>query len=119
MIVNAAFVTPPAGTFLAPVRNGAIQMPPPLKQYCEAQGWSLFHFKVASESQLTMMPVLSEDSAAEFQASLGPDGKLWIPAGLRQALSIGEQSVMLRIEDGAISMYIRKVFETLGFRPDH
>ena len=39
-------MTPPAGTFLAPVRNGAIRLPPPLKQYCEAEGWSLFRFVV-------------------------------------------------------------------------
>jgi hypothetical protein len=30
---------------------------------------------------------------------------------------MGEQSVMMRIEDGAIGIYLRKVFETLGFGP--
>jgi hypothetical protein len=108
---------PPAGTFLAPVRNGAIQLPTPLKLYCDAEGWSLFRFVVTGDDHLTMQPVLPEDSATPFHASLGSDGRLWIPAELRKTVSLGEQSVMLRVENGAISMYLRKVFETLGFRP--
>lgn len=108
---------PPSGTFLAPVRNGVIQLPPPLKQYCEAEGWSLFRFVVAGKDHLTMQPVLPDDSAVDFHASLSADGRLWIPAGLRHSVSLGEQSVMLRVENGVISMYLRKVFETLGFRP--
>jgi hypothetical protein len=107
----------PAGTFLAPVRNGAIQLPPPLKLYCEAEGWSLFRFVVIGDDHLTMQPVLPEDCEAPFHASLGADGRLWIPAELRKTVSLGEQSVMLRVENGAIHMYLRKVFETLGFRP--
>jgi hypothetical protein len=110
-------MAPPAGTFLAPVRNGVIQLPPPLKLYCDAAGWSLFRFVVTGEDHVTMQPVLPEDSATPFHASLGPDGRLWIPAELRQTVSLGEQSVMLRVENGAIHMYLRKVFETLGFRP--
>lgn len=110
-------MTAPAGTFLAPVRNGAIQLPPPLKQYCEAEGWSLFRFVVTGDDRLTMQPVLPEDSGTPFHASLGSDGRLWIPADLRKTMSLGEQSVMLRVENGAIGMYLRKVFETLGFRP--
>ena len=107
----------PGGTFLAPVRNGAIRLPPPLKQYCEAEGWSLFRFVVNGKDHLTMQPVLPEDSAVDFHASLDTDGRLWIPETLRHLVSLGEQSVMLRVENGAISMYLRKVFETLGFRP--
>ena len=110
-------MTAPAGTFLAPVRSGVIQLPPPLRNYCEAEGWSLFRFVVTGDDHLTMQPVLPADSAGAFHASLGPDGRLWIPAELRKTLSLGEQSVMLRVENGAISMYLRKVFETLGFRP--
>lgn len=92
-------------------------MPPPLKRYCDAERWSLFRFIVRDDDRLTMQPVLPEDAGAEFHASLGDDGRLWIPAELREAVSLGEQSVMLRVEDGAISMYLRKVFDTLGFRP--
>ena len=110
-------MTPPAGTFLAKVRNGAIQLPPPVKQYCEAMSWSLFRIAVMEANHLTMEPVFSGDPATDFQASLDADGKLWVPAELRQAVSLGEQSVMLRIEQGAVHVYIRKVFETLGFRP--
>jgi hypothetical protein len=77
----------------------------------------LFRFVAAGEDHLTMHPVLPKDSAGAFHASLGPDGRLWIPAELRKMVALGEQSVMLRIENGAISMYLRKVFETLGFRP--
>jgi hypothetical protein len=92
-------------------------MPPPLLQYCEEQGWSLFQFTVATSDQLTVSPVLPDDSVEDHQASLGADGKLWIPAELRESVSLGEQSVMLRLENGAIAMYLRKVFDTLGFRP--
>jgi hypothetical protein len=108
---------PPVGTFLAPVRNGVIQMPPPLQRFCEAEGWSLFRFVAAGVDQVTMQPVLAEDSEGGLQASLGADGRLWVPADLRKAVALGEQSVMLRIENGLIQMYLRKVFETLGFRP--
>ncbi len=110
-------MNPPAGTFLAPVRNGVLQMPAPLKQYCDAESWSLFRFAVTGSDHVRMEPILPESRAEEFHASLGSDGRLWIPAELRQAVSLGEQSVMLRVEDGAIGMYLRKVFETLGFRP--
>ena len=91
-------------------------MPPPLKEYCEALGWSLFRFEVVDHDHVTIYPVL-KDERAEFHASLSPDGKLWIPVELRESVALGEQSVMLRAEDGVIRMYIRKVFETLGFRP--
>src|SRR4051794_12294571 len=103
----------PVGTFLAKVRKGAIQLPAPLKQYCEAEGWSLFRFSVIDTDHLAIEPVRGDD----FHASLDADGKLWIPAELRLSVSLGEQSVMLRVENGAIQLYIRKVFDTLGFRP--
>jgi hypothetical protein len=116
MLISRA-VAPPAGTFLAPVRNGVIQLPPPMKLYCDTAGWSLFRFIVLDDDHLTMQPVLPDVPNADFHASLGADGRLWIPAELREAVSLGEQSVMLRIENGAIGMYLRKVFDTLGFRP--
>jgi bifunctional DNA-binding transcriptional regulator/antitoxin component of YhaV-PrlF toxin-antitoxin module len=65
---------------------------------------------------MIMRPVLAED-AGEFHASLDGDGRLWIPAELRAPVGLGEQSVMLRVEDGSIGVYLRKVFDTLGFRP--
>jgi hypothetical protein len=69
------------------------------------------------KDHLTMHPVLPRDPSSDFHASLSPDGLLWIPAELREPLALGEQSVMLRIESGAIHVYLRKVFDTLGFRP--
>jgi hypothetical protein len=108
---------PPAGTFIAPVRNGAIRIPPPMKIYCDAENWSLFRFDIVDRDHLTMHPVLPHDPSVDFHASLSPDGLLWIPAALRKSVHLGEQSVMLRIEEGAIHVYLRKVFDTLGFRP--
>ena len=107
---------PPEGTFLAPVRKGIIQLPPPMARYCQSVGWTLFRFEATDDDHVTMQPILGDD-AAGFHASLGSDGKLWIPSDLRDSVSLGEQSVMLRIENGTIRMYLRKVFETLGFRP--
>ncbi len=110
-------MTPPSGTFLAPVRNGALRIPPPLKRYCDAETWSLFRFDIVDKDHLTMHPVLPRDADADFHASLTPEGLLWIPAALRKSLALGEQSVMLRIEGDVIHVYLRKVFDTLGFRP--
>src|SRR5690349_18577887 len=110
-------MTPPAGTFLARVRDGIILMPPPLQRYCDSEGWTLFRFVVANQDHVTIQPVLPDSPATEFHASLSPQGQLWIPAGIRATVSLAEQSVMLRIENGAINMYLRKVFDTLGFRP--
>jgi hypothetical protein len=107
---------PPDGTFLAQVRNGTVQLPPPVKEYCESVGWSLFRFSVLDHDHLKIVPVLPMQTD-EFHASLEPDGRLWIPAEMRKSIALGEQSVMLRIEDACIRMYIRRVFETLGFRP--
>jgi hypothetical protein len=110
-------VEAPSGTFIARVCNGTIQLPPLLLAYCRAEGWTLFHFRVASEDQLIILPVMPEDLASGFQASLAAEGALWIPAEVRALIALQEQSVMLRIEGGAISMYLRRVFDTLGFRP--
>lgn len=110
-------MTPPAGTFLAPVRNGAMRIPAPLKEYCDTEEWSLFRFEVMDADHLTMHPVLPDGPDSDFHASLSPDGLLWLPADVRKSVALGEQSVMLRIENGAIHVYLRKVFDTLGFRP--
>jgi hypothetical protein len=115
---------PPAGTFLAKTRGGAIRFPPPLNAYCRAQGWDLFRVLRGDSDRLLLEPVLPEQSGEEesalidgFCSSLSADGKLWIPAQLRDSVSLTEQSVMMRIEDGKIGIYLRKVFDTLGFRP--
>jgi len=88
-----------------------------MKHFCDAATWSLFRFDIIDRDHLAMHPVLPDDPGADFHASLSPDGLLWIPATLRALLGLREQSVMLRIEDGVIHVYLRKVFDTLGFRP--
>lgn len=110
-------MTAPGGTFLAPVRNGAIRIPAPIREYCDAGNWTLFRFEVIDADHVKMHPVLHDDAAGDFNASLSPDGMMWIPADVRKSVSLGEQSVMLRIEGGVIHLYLRKVFDTLGFRP--
>lgn len=107
----------PTGTFLAPVRNGAMRIPAPVKAYCDAAEWNLFRFEVVDADHLVMHPVSPSDTSEELQASLSPDGLLWIPVDVRKSVALGEQSVMLRIADGAIHAWLRKVFDTLGFRP--
>ena len=121
--VNLAAVTPPAGTFLAKVRAGAIQFPPPLTAYCDAEGWDLFRVVPGDQDKLVLEPVIEAEGDAGpalvdgYCSSLSADGKLWIPVELRESVSLAEQSVMMRVEHGAIGVYLRKVFETLGFRP--
>lgn len=94
-----------------------MQLPGPIKEYCDTENWSLFRFDIIDRDHLKMYPVLPSDLKGNFHASLSPDGLLWIPADVRKSLALGEQSVMLRIEAGAIHVYVRKVFDTLGFRP--
>ena len=110
-------MTFPAGTFLAPVRNGAIRIPAPVREYCNAENWTLFRFEIIDADHLTMNPVMPGDAASDFHANLSGDGMMWVPADVRNAVALGEQSVMLRIEGAAIHVYLRKVFDTLGFRP--
>jgi hypothetical protein len=115
-----ADVTPPAGTFLANVRDGAIHLPPPLKRYCDASHWNLFRVEIVDESRLALYPILPEDESGTeggYCSSLSPEGRLWIPGALRSMVDLREQSVMARIENGVIGIYLRKVFETLGFGP--
>ncbi len=112
---------PPAGTFLANVRQGVVQLPPPIVRFCKAEGWNFFRISCLDEERLEFAPVLANDNVDDldtgFHSSLSEDGKLWIPAELREAVKLGEQSVMIRIEDGLLRVYLRKVFKTLGFGP--
>lgn len=108
---------PPAGAFLAKVRAGAIRFPPPLKAYCDAEGWDLFRVRPGDPDRLVLEPVMGPELTDGYCSSLSSDGQLWIPAELRESVALLEQSVMMRIENGAIGVYLRKVFDTLGFRP--
>jgi hypothetical protein len=111
---------PPAGTFLAKVRNGLIHFPGPIYKFCEAEGWTLFRVELVDDDRLEILPVLADDGQDipdDFYTSLSSDSRLWIPAVLRGLVGLGEQSVMMRVEKGGIGIYLRKVFETLGFRP--
>jgi hypothetical protein len=113
-------VGPPAGTFLAKVRDGLIQFPGPIHVWCEDAGWTLFRIEFVDGHRLEILPVLAGGDGGipnELQSSLSSDGRLWVPAALRGLLGLGEQSVMMRVENGGIGIYLRKVFETLGFGP--
>jgi hypothetical protein len=110
-------VAPPAGTFLAKVRGGAIQFPRPLRDYCNAVGWDLFRVVPGDADRLLLEPVMESDPVDDLCSSLSDEGNLWIPAPLRESVRLAEQSVMMRVEGGGIGVYLRKVFETLGFRP--
>jgi hypothetical protein len=108
---------PPAGTFLAKVRNGAIYFPPPLRAYCSSETWDLFRVLPGDRDRLVLEPVTESGTVDDACSSLSDDGRLWIPAALRESVSLAEQSVMMRVENGTIGVYLRKVFDTLGFRP--
>jgi hypothetical protein len=109
-------MTEPAGTYISRVSEGCMQLPGAIADYAFAEGWTLFRFVVIDKDHVRIRPVMP-DERTDFHASLEPNGRLWIPAELREQVQLGEQSVMLRVEHGAINMYLRKVFETLGFRP--
>jgi hypothetical protein len=130
-------MTPPTGTFLAQVRDGLIRFPSPIHAFCESAGWNLFRVEMIDDHRLDILPVLDDDLSLsetdlddtdidesgesgvpdDFYSSLSDEGRLWIPAVLRGMVGLGEQSVMMRIENGGIGIYLRKVFETLGFGP--
>jgi hypothetical protein len=109
----------PAGTFMAKVRGGAIEFPPPIRSFCEANGWTLFRVSMLDDDRLEIQPVLPKDNSDfdEYHSSLSEEGRLWIPAALREMVSLGEQSIMMRVEGEVIRIYLRKVFKTLGFGP--
>ena len=97
-----------------------MEFPPPIRRFCETNQWTLFRVVMLDNDRLEIWPVLPGDdcnSDSEYQSSLSGDGRLWIPAALRERVSLGEQSVMMRVEDAAIRIYLRKVFKTLGFGP--
>jgi hypothetical protein len=113
----------PTGTFMAKVRGGAIEFPPPIRRFCDGNQWTLFRVVLLDEDRLEIQPVLPDDNSDfdnGYQAtlsSLSPDGRLWIPVALRELISLGEQSVMMRVEEDVIRIYLRNVFKTLGFGP--
>ena len=80
----------------------------------------MFRVEVTDDDRLELNPVLGDDEidrSDEFHSSLSSDGKHWIPAVLRTMVGMGEQSVMMRVERIGIAVFLRKVFETLGFGP--
>ena len=111
----------PEGTFVAHVKAGKVQLPPPLARFCEEAKWTLFRINPLDEARLEFLPILPDDKEDDvesgFHSSLSADGKLWIPVELREAVTLGDQAVMVRVEEGTIRMYLRQVFKTLGFRP--
>lgn len=97
-----------------------MEFPRPIRQFCDASGWTLFHVAMLDDDRLELIPVLGgrdSDILHEYHSSLSGEGKLWIPMVLRELVCLGEQSVMVRIEEGTIRVYLRKVFKTLGFGP--
>ncbi len=100
------------------MRGGAIQFPPPLKAYCHNEGWDLFLVTPGDKDRLILEPILNDEASVDgYSSSLSEDGQLWIPVAMREIVSLLEQSVMMRVENGGIGIYLRKVFETLGFGP--
>ena len=122
-MLTSRAVTVPSGTFLAKVRDGAIYFPGPLREFCNSEGWDLFRVIPGDHDRFILEPLLAAeddgdpDPPAGFCSSLSDEGRLWIPAELRSSVALTEQSVMMRVEHGAIGVYLRKVFDTLGFRP--
>lgn len=111
-------MSPPAGTFLAKVNSGAIIFPAPLRDWCKASGWDLFRVIPIDKDHLELESVVADaDPVDDNCCSLDPDGHLWIPAELRASVTLSEQHVMLRVEGQSIGVSLRKVFDTLGFRP--
>ena len=105
---------------MANVRGGVIHFPPPIRRFCDASEWTLFRVLMLDDDRLDIQPVLPDDHSplgSEFHSSLSAEGELWVPAALRELVCLGEQSVMMRVEDGVIRIYLRKVFKTLGFGP--
>jgi hypothetical protein len=105
---------------MASVRGGAIEFPPPVRRFCDASDWTLFRVILLDDDRLEIQPVLPGDDSefsSDYHSSLSAEGRLWIPLALRELVSLGEQSVMMRFEEQAIRIYLRNVFKTLGFGP--
>jgi hypothetical protein len=105
---------------MAKVRGGAVEFPPPIRRFCDSNQWTLFRVVMLDDDRLEITPVLPGDDSdlhSVHLSSLSAEGRLWIPAALRELVALGEQSVMMRVEDSTIRIYLRKVFKTLGFGP--
>ena len=52
-----------------------------------------------------------------FKTAVDSTGAINISEEIRLRISLDGQSVMVRIEEDVLRIYLRHVFKTLGFRP--
>jgi hypothetical protein len=106
-------------TYLAQTRGERIQLPPAIAEQVRTAGWlDVLVVPAADNESLTAYP-LPHPGAPEsgFTTHIDDTDGLHISESIRKQIALDGQSVMVRIEEDVLKIYLRRVFKTLGFRP--
>ena len=72
----------------------------------------------ADNESLTVYPLPHPGAPMSgLKTAVDSAGAITISEEIRQLISLDGQSVMVRIEENVLRIYLRHVFKTLGFRP--
>jgi hypothetical protein len=107
-------------TYLAQTKGDRIQLPPAIAEQVRTAGWLEVLVTAADDKEsLTVYP-LPHPGAPEsgFTTQIDPTDGLFISEPIRRQVNLDGQNVMVRIEADVLRIYLRRVFKTLGFRPD-
>ena len=106
-------------TYLAQTKADRIQLPPAIAEQVRNSGW--LDIMIAADDgneSLTAYPIPHPNAPAEGHTTqLDAQTGLCIGDKLRKQVNLDGQNVMVRFEGDALKIYLRRVFQTLGFRP--
>ena len=106
----------PVGTYIARTEDDIIHLPSPVADYVVEAGWQRVRVVPGDES-VTIVPLPSPDAAGGHDAEVEAGGLVRIGSALQRQLGLEGQHVMVRFEGDTLRVFVRRVFQTLGFRP--
>jgi hypothetical protein len=106
-------------TYIAQTKGDRIQLPPVIAGQIRNAGWLAVLIAPAEDNEsLTAYPLPHPMAPITgFTTQLDEKDGIHISDAIRRQVSLDGQSVMVRIEDDVLRIYLRHVFKTLGFRP--
>lgn len=107
-------------TYIAKTEGDRLQLPPAIADYVRRAEWLDILVSPDSGAEcITLFPLPHPDAPPTgFTTRLEPGGALHLSPEVCRLLRLDGQSVMVRVEGDVIRVYLRRVFQTLGFRPD-
>ena len=111
---------PPAGTFLATTTDDRVQLPPAIVAFLRESQWTeVLVTSSAADEVITIYPIpyLGVSVETGFTSEMTADGVIAIGDQNRRTVGLNGQGVMVRVESDILRIYLRRVFQTLGFRP--